>query len=233
MSKVPSPPSGARLLVVEDDDTIRDTVSEAMELEGFTVTAATNGQSAWDLLRRERFDLVVMDLMLPGMGGLDVCRQLRQHSNQTPILVVSARDTETDRVLGLEVGADDYLIKPFGMRELVARCRALLRRQRTPLPTTSSLEHLDLLLYPGECRVTRDGIDIRLSPKEYKLLELFMQNPRRVWSREQLLDRVWGRDIYVDTRTVDVHVGRLRKALTAHGHDDPIRTVRGAGYSLG
>jgi two-component system phosphate regulon response regulator PhoB len=198
------------------------------------VTAATNGRSAWDLLSRTSFDLVVLDLMLPGINGLELCRQLRQGSTPPLILVVSARDTETDRVLGLEVGADDYLIKPFGMRELVARCRALLRRQRTPLPTTSSLEHLDLLLYPGECRVTRNGIDIRLSPKEYKLLELFMQNPRRVWSREQLIEQVWGVDYIGDSKTVDVHIRWLREKI----EEDPsnpakLVTVRGFGYRFG
>jgi two-component system phosphate regulon response regulator PhoB len=203
-------------------------------MEGFAVTAATNGRSAWDLLSRTSFDLVVLDLMLPGINGLELCRQLRQGSTPPLILVVSARDTETDRVLGLEVGADDYLIKPFGMRELVARCRALLRRQRTPLPTTSSLEHLDLLLYPGECRVTRNGIDIRLSPKEYKLLELFMQNPRRVWSREQLIEQVWGVDYIGDSKTVDVHIRWLREKI----EDDPsnpakLVTVRGFGYRFG
>jgi two-component system phosphate regulon response regulator PhoB len=149
-------------------------------------------------------------------------------------LVVSARDTETDRVLGLEVGADDYLIKPFGMRELVARCRALLRRQRTPLPTISSVEHFDLHLYPGECRVSRAGFDIRLSPKEYRLLELFMQNPKRVWSREQLIEQVWGVDYIGDSKTVDVHIRWLREKI----EDDPsnptkLVTVRGFGYRFG
>ena len=234
MNQVDDATPTTRLLVVEDDDTIRETVAEALEKEGFAVTAATNGRSAWDLLSRDSFDLVVLDLMLPGINGLDLCRQLRQGSTPPLILVVSARDTETDRVLGLEVGADDYLIKPFGMRELVARCRALLRRQRTPLPTTSSLEHLDLLLYPGECRVTRDGIDIRLSPKEYKLLELFMQNPRRVWSREQLIEQVWGVDYIGDSKTVDVHIRWLREKI----EDDPsnpakLVTVRGFGYRFG
>ena len=146
-----------RLLVVEDDETIRETIRDSLELEGFEVTACGNGRDALQSIQRapegSGYALVVLDLMLPGLGGLDVCRQLRAAQNQTPILVVSARDSETDRVLGLEVGADDYLIKPFGMRELVARCRALLRRQRTPLPTTSSLEHLDLLLYPSVVRM--------------------------------------------------------------------------------
>jgi len=177
---------------------------------------------------------VVLDLMLPGLGGLDLCRQLRSARDNTPILVVSARDTETDRVLGLEVGADDYLIKPFGMRELVARCRALLRRQRTPLPTTTSVEHLDLQLFPGECRVSRAGFDLRLSPKEYRLLELFMQHPKRVWSREQLIEQVWGVDYIGDSKTVDVHIRWLREKI----EDDPsnptkLVTVRGFGYRFG
>ncbi len=172
--------------------------------------------------------------MLPGINGLDLCRQLRGSNTPPLILVVSARDTETDRVLGLEVGADDYLIKPFGMRELVARCRALLRRQRTPLPTASTLDYLDLELYPGECRVTRSGIEIRLSPKEYRLLELFMQHPRRVWSREQLIEQVWGVDYIGDSKTVDVHIRWLREKI----EDDPSQpaklvTVRGFGYRFG
>jgi two-component system phosphate regulon response regulator PhoB len=239
MSKVPSPPSGARLLVVEDDDTIRDTVSEAMELEGFTVTAATNGQSAWELLRRERFDLVVMDLMLPGMNGLDLCRQLRQEPNTPLILVVSARDTETDRVLGLEVGADDYLIKPFGMRELVARCRALLRRNRSQEQARAEqrhqvLRHADLELFSGECRVTRGEQDLKLSPKEYKLLELFLQQPKRVWSREQLIEAVWGVDYIGDSKTVDVHIRWLREKIELDP-SNPVHlvTVRGFGYRFG
>ena len=235
MSQVADPnSSSAQLLVVEDDDTIRDTVAEALEMEGFAVTAATNGRSAWDLLSRETYDLVVLDLMLPGINGLDLCRQLRQSESPPLVLVVSARDTETDRVLGLEVGADDYLIKPFGMRELVARCRALLRRQRTPLPTISSVEHFDLHLYPGECRVSRAGFDIRLSPKEYRLLELFMQNPKRVWSREQLIEQVWSVDYIGDSKTVDVHIRWLREKI----EDDPsnptkLVTVRGFGYRFG
>jgi two-component system, OmpR family, phosphate regulon response regulator PhoB len=234
MSQVAEPTPAARLLVVEDDDTIRETVAEALEMEGFGVTAATNGRSAWDLLCRDSYDLVVLDLMLPGINGLDLCRQLRQTSSPPLILVVSARDTETDRVLGLEVGADDYLIKPFGMRELVARCRALLRRQRTPVAAVSTLEFLDITLYPGECRVTRAGVEIRLSPKEYRLLELFMQHPRRVWSREQLIEQVWGVDYIGDSKTVDVHIRWLREKI----EDDPsnpakLVTVRCFGYRFG
>ena len=229
-------------MVVEDDDTIRDTVSEAMQMEGFTVSAAADGLAAWELLGQERFDLVVLDLMLPGLNGLDLCRRLRSTANAPLILVVSARDTETDRVLGLEVGADDYLVKPFGMRELVARCRALLRRQQRqhePVTepqgaTAGDLQHRDLTLYPGECRVTRDGLDLKLSPKEFRLLELFMQNPRRVWSRDQLIEQVWGIDYIGDSKTVDVHIRWLREKI----EDDPsnpskLVTVRGFGYRFG
>ena len=229
-----SDPAQARLLVVEDDETIRETVSEAMAMEGFAVTTAGDGLRAWDLLNQQPFDLVVLDLMLPGLNGLDLCRRLRSSANPPLILVVSARDSETDRVLGLEVGADDYLVKPFGLRELVARCRALLRRHRSAPASAPVLQHRGLSLYPGECRVCRDGIELKLSPKEYKLLELFMTNPRRVWSRDQLIEQVWGIDYIGDSKTVDVHIRWLREKI----EDDPstptqLVTVRGFGYRFG
>ena len=226
------------LLVVEDDETIRETVRDALELEGFAVVACGNGRDALQILQRapegEGFSLVVLDLMLPGLGGLDVCRQLRQGNNQTPILVVSARDSETDRVLGLEVGADDYLVKPFGMRELVARCRALLRRTTSQQAPVKVLEHANICLYQEECRVTRDGLDVSLSPKEYRLLELFMQNPRRVWSRDKLLENVWSIDYIGDSKTVDVHIRWLREKLEENP-SSPVHllTVRGFGYRFG
>jgi two-component system phosphate regulon response regulator PhoB len=226
------------LLVVEDDETIRETVRDALELEGFAVVACGNGRDALQILQRapegEGFSLVVLDLMLPGLGGLDVCRQLRQGNNQTPILVVSARDSETDRVLGLEVGADDYLVKPFGMRELVARCRALLRRTTSQQEPVKVLEHANICLYQEECRVTRDGLDVNLSPKEYRLLELFMQNPRRVWSRDKLLENVWSIDYIGDSKTVDVHIRWLREKLEENP-SSPVHllTVRGFGYRFG
>ncbi|MEB3352940.1 MAG: response regulator transcription factor [Cyanobacteriota bacterium] len=227
-----------RLLVVEDDETIRETIRDSLELEGFTVTACGNGRDALQTLQRapegEGFALVVLDLMLPGLGGLDVCRQLRSANDHTPILVVSARDSETDRVLGLEVGADDYLIKPFGMRELVARCRALLRRTANSTSTSKVLEHANLRLFLEECRVTRDGIDVNLSPKEYRLLELFMQNPRRVWSRDKLLEQVWGVDYFGDSKTVDVHIRWLREKLESNpSAPEHLITVRGFGYRFG
>jgi two-component system phosphate regulon response regulator PhoB len=226
-----------RLLVVEDDETIRETIRDSLELEGFTVTACGNGRDALQSLQRapqgDGFALVVLDLMLPGLGGLDVCRQLRSANDHTPILVVSARDSETDRVLGLEVGADDYLIKPFGMRELVARCRALLRRTAST-SDSKVLEHANLRLYQEECRVTRDGIDVNLSPKEYRLLELFMQHPRRVWSRDKLLEQVWGVDYFGDSKTVDVHIRWLREKLEqSPSAPEHLITVRGFGYRFG
>ena len=228
----------ARLLVVEDDETIRETIRDSLELEGFAVTACGNGRDALQTLQRapegEGYALVVLDLMLPGLGGLDVCRQLRSANDHTPILVVSARDSETDRVLGLEVGADDYLIKPFGMRELVARCRALLRRTTSVTTASKVLEHANLRLYLEECRVTRDGIDVNLSPKEYRLLELFMQNPRRVWSRDKLLEQVWGVDYFGDSKTVDVHIRWLREKLEEQpSSPQHLITVRGFGYRFG
>jgi len=238
------PPTGenggmpASLLVVEDDDTIRETISEALGLEGFAVTACGNGREALRTIQesasKEPFSLVVLDLMLPGLGGLDLCRQLRRDANHTPILVVSARDSETDRVLGLEVGADDYLVKPFGMRELVARCRALLRRSSTQSQPGRFVQHANLQLFPEECRVTRDGREVNLSPKEYRLLELFMQNPRRVWSRDKLLERVWGYDYFGDSKTVDVHIRWLREKLEANpSAPEHLLTVRGFGYRFG
>ena len=227
------------LLVVEDDDTIRETIRDALTLEGFEVTACGNGRDALQSLQRasgseDPFALVVLDLMLPGLGGLDICRQLRKAGDATPILVVSARDTEADRVLGLEVGADDYLIKPFGMRELVARCRALLRRSSSGGSPSKQVVHGNLCLYPEECRVTRDGLDVNLSPKEYRLLELFMQHPRRVWSRDKLLEQVWGHDYFGDSKTVDVHIRWLREKLEVNpSAPEHLVTVRGFGYRFG
>jgi two-component system phosphate regulon response regulator PhoB len=226
------------LLLVEDDETIRETIREALQLEGFLVTAVGHGRDALNLLQKAGnepvFALMVLDLMLPGLGGLEVCRALRAARNAVPILVVSARDSETDRVLGLEVGADDYLVKPFGMRELVARCRALLRRSTSQQEQPSVLEHANLCLYPDECRVTRDGLQVNLSPKEYRLLELFMRNPRRVWSRDKLLEQIWGYDYIGDSKTVDVHIRWLREKLEANP-SDPVHllTVRGFGYRFG
>ena len=228
----------SRLLVVEDDESIRETVGEALRLEGFEVLTCGNGSEALSLVSGEtadKIDLLVLDLMLPGLSGLDLCRELRRFDSHTPILVISARDSETDRVLGLEVGADDYLVKPFGLRELVARCRALLRRScQTPAPLVDTFSYANLCLFVNECRVTRDDSDLNLSPKEYKILELFIKNPKRVWSRDQLLEKVWGVDFVGDTKTVDVHIRWLREKIeVTPSAPELIQTVRGFGYRFG
>ena len=230
--------STCRLLVVEDDDSIRETVGEALRSEGYEVLTSADGLAALNLVMAatsDPVDLIVLDLMLPGLSGLDFCRELRRFNNITPILVISARDSETDRVLGLELGADDYLVKPFGLRELVARCRALLRRSRqTEASPAESHSFANLCLFPNECRVTRDDVDLPLSPKEYKILELFIQNPKRVWSRDQLLEKIWGVDFIGDTKTVDVHIRWLREKVEQEPSSPQlIRTVRGFGYRFG
>ena len=228
----------SRLLVVEDDDSIRETVGEALRAEGYEVLTCADGSEALGLLTSESVqpvDLLVLDLMLPGLGGLDLCRELRRFNNNTPILVISARDNEMDRVLGLEVGADDYLVKPFGLRELVARCRALLRRSKqAPSVLPEVFSHANICLYINECRVTRDGQDLNLSPKEYKILELFLQHPKQVWSRDQLLEKIWGSNFVGDTKTVDVHIRWLREKVEKQpSSPELIRTVRGFGYLFG
>ncbi|MEM9924802.1 MAG: response regulator transcription factor [Rivularia sp. (in: cyanobacteria)] len=232
----------SRVLVVEDEELIREMLVLALEEEGYGVETATDGRLAIEQLQNfdannneAAFDLVILDLMLPQINGLDICRLVRHQGNPVPILMLSAKGSETDRVLGLEVGADDYLTKPFSMRELVARCRALLRRQR--LSTTTQppvLNYKEITLYPQECRVLVRGEEASLSPKEFRLLELFMSYTRRVWSREQLLDQVWGPDFVGDSKTVDVHIRWLREKL----EEDPSRpeyivTVRGFGYRFG
>ena len=232
----------SRVLVVEDENLIREMLVMALEAEGFAIATAADGRTALTLLQSAEpafgefpFDLVILDLMLPQINGLDICRFLRHQGNPVPILILSAKGSETDRVLGLEVGADDYLTKPFSMRELIARCRALLRRQRLgSLPQVPILQFKDVSLYPQECRVMVRGEEASLSPKEFRLLELFMTYPRRVWSREQLLDQVWGADFVGDSKTVDVHIRWLREKLEKDpSHPEYLVTVRGFGYRFG
>lgn len=231
-----------RILLVEDEAIIRDMVVLALEEEGYEVQAVGDGRIGLNLLQNGEsqpvdvpFDLLVLDLMLPQVNGLDICRLLRYQNNYIPILIISAKGSETDRVLGLEVGADDYLSKPFSMRELVARCRALLRRQSFGSQTTAAVKKFrDLTLFPSECRVLLRGGEINLSPKEYRLLELFMGYPRRVWSREQLIDQVWGPDFMGDTKTVDVHIRWLREKVESDpSQPEYLITVRGFGYRFG
>lgn len=232
----------SRILVVEDENLIREMLVLALEAEGYAIAAAADGRTALALLQSAEpslgelpFDLVILDLMLPHINGLDICRLLRHQGNLVPILILSAKGSETDRVLGLEVGADDYLTKPFSMRELVARCRALLRRQRLgSLPQLPVLQFKDVTLYLQECRVTVRDQEVSLSPKEFRLLELFLNYPRRVWSREQLLDQVWGTDFVGDSKTVDVHIRWLREKLEKDpSHPEYLVTVRGFGYRFG
>jgi two-component system phosphate regulon response regulator PhoB len=229
-----APADQPSVLVVEDEPAQREVLSYNFEAEGFRVTQASNGEEALMLVEESAPDVIVLDWMLPNVSGIEVCRRLkmRPETRGVPIIMLSARSEEVDRVRGLETGADDYMIKPYSLVELVARVRTQLRRTR-PSVVGLVLTFGDIRLDSETYRVYRGEKVLKLGPTEFRLLTTFMEKPGRVWSREQLLDRVWGRDIYVDTRTVDVHIGRLRKALCAFGGDDPLRTVRGAGYALG
>ena len=222
------------VLVVEDEGAQREVLKYNLEAEGFQVVMAENGDEAMLLVAEEQPDLIVLDWMLPNVSGIEVCRRVKAdpQTRQIPIIMLSARSEEVDRVRGLETGADDYVVKPYSVVELMARLRTQLRRTR-PATMGERLSFSDIILDAGEHRVFRAGQPLHLGPTEFRLLSTLMEKPGRVWTREQLLDRVWGRDIYVDTRTIDVHVGRLRKALMANGGDNPVRTVRGTGYSLG
>lgn len=222
------------ILVVEDEPAQREVLAYNIQAEGFQVMTAEAGDIALDMVRETPPDVIVLDWMLPHVSGIEVCRQLKMAAEtaRIPIIMLSARSEDGDKVRGLETGADDYITKPYSVAELLARLRTQLRRVR-PATVGERLDYADILVDLAEHRVYRDGEQLSLGPTEFRLLTAFMERPGRVWSREQLLDRVWGRDIYVDTRTVDVHVGRLRKALKAGDHGDPIRTVRGAGYALG
>lgn len=222
------------VLLVEDEPAQREVLAYNLEAEGFVVSRAENGEEAMLLVSEVIPDLVILDWMMPLLSGIEVCRQLkaRDDTKNVPIIMLSARSEEVDTVRGLETGADDYVVKPYALRELMARVRTQLRRSR-PSATGAALVYEDITLDPERHRVNRDTQELKLGPTEYRLLVTLMERPGRVFSRDQLLDHVWGREIYVDTRTVDVHIARLRKALTQHGGKDPIRTVRGAGYALG
>ncbi|MEB3227421.1 MAG: response regulator transcription factor [Synechocystis sp.] len=235
-------PPSHRILIVEDEESIRETIVLALEEEGYEVHAVADGRDALALIQEFNdesgkcaVDLIILDIMLPRLSGLDVCRSLRFEGDNTPILIVSAKCSEMEKVTGLEVGADDYITKPFSMKELVARCRAMIRRQSLAGNTTTPFRKFrDLILYPKECRVLMRGEAITLAPKEFRLLELFMSYPRRVWSREQLIEQVWGIDFMGDSKTVDVHVRWLREKLELDpSQPEYIVTVRGFGYRFG
>jgi two-component system, OmpR family, phosphate regulon response regulator PhoB len=222
------------VLLVEDEPAQREVLAYNLQAEGFRVVQADNGEDALLLVAEESPDIIILDWMMPRLSGIEVCRRLKTapESRAIPIIMLSARSEEVDRIRGLETGADDYVIKPYSVLELMSRARVQLRRVR-PITAGVLLTYSDITMDPETHKVTRAGQELRLGPTEFRLLATFLEKPSRVFSREQLLDRVWGRDVYVDTRTVDVHVGRLRKALTEHGAPDPLRTVRGAGYALG
>ncbi|AML52680.1 phosphate regulon transcriptional regulator PhoB [Falsihalocynthiibacter arcticus] len=222
------------ILVVEDEPAQREVLVYNLEAEGYEVFKAVNGEEALLMVREENPDLVLLDWMLPNVSGIEICRRLkaRAETRDVPVIMLSARSEEVDRVRGLENGADDYVVKPYSVAELMARVRNNLRRTR-PAAVGQTLEFENVVLNSESHKVFRAGQELKLGPTEFRLLVTFMEKPGRVYSREQLLDRVWGRDIYVDTRTVDVHIGRLRKALSIKGSEDLIRTVRGAGYALG
>ena len=224
---------GANILIVEDEEPLTTLLRYNLEAEGYEVDAVARGDDADTRLKETAPDLIVLDWMLPGLSGIELCRRLRARpQTQTlPIIMLTARGEESERVRGLATGADDYIVKPFSVPELLARVRALLRRA-SPERVALVLTIGDLELDREKKRVSRASRPIDLGPTEFRLLEFLMERPGRVFSREQLLDGVWGSDVYIDERTVDVHVGRLRKALNRGHATDPIRTVRGTGYSL-
>ncbi len=224
----------AKVLIVEDEAPLAEMLRYNFEAEGFRVAHADDGEEAEILVAEERPDLIVLDWMLPGVSGIEICRRLRARmdTKAIPILMLTARGEEGDRIRGLSTGADDYVVKPFSLPELMARVKAILRRA-APDRLADVLRVSDIELDRAAHKVVRGLREVRLGPTEFKLLEFLMESPGRVLSRTQLLDGVWGRDAYVDERKVDVHVGRLRKALIRGKERDPIRTVRGSGYVFG
>ncbi len=224
---------GPSVLIVEDEEPLTLLLRYNLEAEGYDVDSVGRGDEAEIRLREQVPDLVLLDWMLPGLSGIELCRRIRirPETERLPIIMLTARGEEGDRIRGLSTGADDYIVKPFSVPELLARVRALLRRTK-PGHVANLLTAGDMELDRETHRIRRDGRELHLGPTEFKLLEFLMQSPGRVFSREHLLNAVWGHDVYIDERTVDVHVGRLRKALNLPGRADPIRTVRGAGYSF-
>ncbi len=221
------------VLIVEDEIAQLELVAYNFEKEGFRVVCASDGEEGLLAAEEEEPDLIVLDWMLPKVSGIEVCRQLKRQNQtkQIPVLMLTARGEEADRVRGLDTGADDYVVKPYSVNELMARARAMLRRSR-PASIGETLSYRDITLDAEQHKVRRAGQSIKLGPTEFRLLSVLIERPGRVWTREQLLNRIWGNDADVDFRTVDVHVGRLRKALQIDDAVDPVRTVRGTGYSL-
>jgi len=224
---------GPRVLIVEDEEPLTLLLRYNLEAEGYEVDSVSRGDEAEIRLREQVPDIVLLDWMLPGLSGIELCRRIRvrPETERLPVIMLTARGEEGDRIRGLSTGADDYIVKPFSVPELLARVRALLRRTK-PAHIATLLSAGDMELDRETHRVRRAGKDLHLGPTEFRLLEFLMQSPGRVFTREHLLNAVWGHDVYIDERTVDVHVGRLRKAINLPNKPDPIRTVRGAGYSF-
>jgi two-component system, OmpR family, phosphate regulon response regulator PhoB len=223
----------ASILVIEDEEPLQVLLRYNLESEGYKVRHSAQGEEALYLVNEEKPDLILLDWMLPGISGIEVCRLIRAkpEARDIPIIMLTARSEEAERVRGLATGADDYLVKPFSVPELLARIKTILRRVN-PDAVAEQLKAGDLVLDRKTRRVNRGPRDINLSPTEFRLLEQLMKNPGRVYSRSQLLDTVWGRDAFVDERTVDVHVGRLRKSLSRGRETDPVRTIRAMGYAF-
>ena len=221
-----------KILIVEDEKDIRDLIIYALEAKGYETISADDGEKALKMLKENKPDLVILDWMLPSVSGLEICRNIRRDKNikNIPIIMLTAKITEDDKILGLDSGADDYITKPFSTAELASRVKAILRR--TEGNNSKKLKYADIEMDLIAHKIIRNGRKIKLGPKEYKLLKNFLEQPHRVFSRDQLLDRIWGENIYVEPRTVDVHIRRLRKAITADNEINIIRTVRDAGYSL-
>jgi len=225
--------SQPHVLIVEDEETLAMMLRYNLEREGYSVSEVHDGQRALDAVEERMPDLVLLDWMIPAISGIEVCRILRRRpkTRSIPIIMLSAKGEEADKVRGLQTGADDYVAKPFGITELLARIRSLLRRTLTPV-SKGSVEGADMVMDLSAHRVTRNGRSIHLGPTEFRMLRFLMSNPNRVFSRDELLTSVWGPDIFVEPRTVDVHIRRLRKAINGSGEMDVVRTVRGAGYSF-
>jgi two-component system, OmpR family, response regulator MprA len=224
-----------RILVVDDDRAVRESLRRSLAFNGYEVDVAADGGEALERLRAERPDALVLDVMMPRVGGLETCRRLRADGDDVPILVLTARDSVADRVAGLDAGADDYLVKPFDLEELLARLRALLRRTQhgdQAGPTDESLTFADLRLDPGTREVTRGERPIRLTRTEFALLELLMCHPRQVLGRERILEQVWGYDFPTTANSLEVYIGYIRRKTEANGEPRLIHTVRGVGYAL-
>ncbi len=224
---------GIKALIIEDEPAQLELLSYNLEKEGYRIFAASDGEEGLLIAKEELPDFIILDWMLPKLSGIEVCRQLKRgkQTREIPLMMLTARGEENDRVRGLDIGADDYMVKPYSVAEFLARVRAMIRRSKAAV-VGQIIEYKDISLDPERFKVTRAGQVIKLGPTEFRLLSLFMSKPERVWSRDQLLERVWEHDLDIDFRTIDVHIGRLRKALSLKGKPDPIRTVRSAGYSL-